>query len=268
RPGVSTLQIFAELPPKKMVELADELIEGEEKTVDSKPAASPKASTSGDAKKAADGPKDGKKAVTTTTAEAETDIDEKAEEEPLPDPWKEISRPQQLDWRHQPVRIHLTGGKERYGALQLRGAGARFEVTKVVVRYPDWEKRILQKPWDKVGWILGRRTYLKRVDAPMAAISQQASFWQYRVVEREHSYAYVANCGAGSTCNEIASAFFKHYHGVGTPRVYCGALPPQITGPVRATIRIPTKEEMAAALDLSDDISFDDDDDDFDFDED
>jgi len=282
RPGLSTLQIFGELPPEKLIDDTDELVEGEKKAVDPNAEASSSA-TAADAtgvekssataavatgveKKEAGTPTDGKKVVPTTATEAETDTDETDEEEPLPELWKAISEPQQLDWRRQPVRIHLSGGKERYGALQLRGAGARFEVTKVIVRYPDWEKRILQKPWDKVGWILGRRKYLKQVEAPTAAISQQASFWQYRVAEREHSYAYVANCGAGSTCNEIASAFFKHNQGVGTPRVYCGALPPQITSPVRPTIRIPTDEEMAAALDLSDDISFDDDEDDDDLD--
>jgi hypothetical protein len=255
RPGTSTLQVFAQHPPKK-IEEEDADVEtaatDAKPTADTKPAADEKTPAADDKKPKASHADGDDDATEDDDEEVELDLE----------PWFQVSARHTLDWRKQPLRIPLTGGRERYGAIQLVGDGARFEVTKVVVRYPDWEKRVLQKPWDKIGWMLGRRKYLQQVETVPKGVTQKVAFSQYRVRGHEHGYAYVAHCGAGSTCNEIATTLFKNYHGIGTPRVYCGGTPPEITRWKKPQIRIPTEEEMAAALDTSDDISFDDDEDD------
>jgi len=127
-----------------------------------------------------------------------------------------------------------------------------------------------EKPWAKVGWVLGRRPFLKLVETPKEGVVHQVSFHQYKVKGVKGGHGYVAHCGHGGTCNIVASAFFRLYKGVGTPRVYCGKLPSMLIEPTKPEIRIPTPEEIAEAGDGDGDMEFGDDDDDEDteFDED
>ncbi len=130
------------------------------------------------------------------------------------------------------------------------------------------EKEQHEKPWAKVGWILGRRkAYLKQVEAYEPGVAQQASFNQYKVKGHKNASAYVAHCGYGGTCNMIAAVLYNIYKGIGTPRVYCGKLPKILIEPSNPVIPIPTDEEIRdadeeALEDDDDDMSFDDDDDD------
>jgi hypothetical protein len=117
-----------------------------------------------------------------------------------------------------------------------------------------WEEKKKQ-PWKKIGWILGRRKYLKQVEP---GVVYTVSFKQYKVKGQDGASAYVAHCGFGGTCNEIASVFYRGYKGIGVPKVECAALPSVLVDGVKPEIPIPTDEELAAA-DAEDD---DDDDDD------
>ncbi len=135
------------------------------------------------------------------------------------------------------------------------------------------EKEQHEKPWTKVGWILGRRkAYLKRVDEYEPGVAQQASFNQYKVKGHKNAHAYVAHCGYGGTCNMIASVLYNIYKGIGTPRVYCGPLPKILIEPSKPEIRIPTDEEIREAdeeaMEEEEDDSFFDEDDDDDDDDD
>ena len=133
----------------------------------------------------------------------------------------------------------------------------------------EFQERI-QKPWVKVGWIVGRLNWgraagneqLKMVDSYEAGVYGQAEFKEYRVKGHDNAKAYVAHCGHGGTCNMIAERFYNLYKGIGVPQVICGenAMPPVAVNPAKPTIPLPTEEELAEAED--DDYSFGDDDDD------
>jgi hypothetical protein len=119
--------------------------------------------------------------------------------------------------------------------------------------------------WRKVGWILGRRKFLKQVDTPEAGVVHQVSFRQYDVKGVKGGHGYVAHCGHGGTCNIVADALFRLYKGIGTPRVYCGKLPSVLINPTKPEIPIPTDEELAEAGGGDEEFGDDDDDDDDDF---
>lgn len=122
----------------------------------------------------------------------------------------------------------------------------------------------VQKPWVKIGWIVGRlnwgrekgKEYLLMVDKydydPEDPDQiKKVEFKEYKVKgHSDNAKAYVAHC-YGGMCNMIAERFYKLYKGIGTPRVYCGknAIPSVIHSPTKPTIPIPTDEDLAEAED-------------------
>lgn len=74
------------------------------------------------------------------------------------------------------------------------------------------------------------------VDAYEPGVAQKVSFRQYDTKFHEGGTAYVAHCGAGFTCNELAEAVLKHYPDVGSPGVYCGEVPHILDNPQSAPI--------------------------------
>ncbi|MEM9696833.1 MAG: hypothetical protein AAGA56_30130 [Myxococcota bacterium] len=133
-----------------------------------------------------------------------------------------------------------------------------------------------QKPWVKVGWIVGRLNWgrskgnelLQMVDRYQEGKVQQAEFKEYKVKGNDNAKAYVAHCGHGGTCNMIAARFLNLYKGIGVPRVYCVArnnLPKVLASASKPTIPLPSDEELAEPEDDlgdMDDLFGDDDDDD------
>ncbi|MSP25994.1 MAG: hypothetical protein EXR75_12705 [Myxococcales bacterium] len=117
--------------------------------------------------------------------------------------------------------------------------------------------------WSKIGWILARRTWLTQVENVEPGVTRQLAFTQHRVKGNPKAHAYVAQCGFGGTCNEIAAIFTHGYKGVGVAHVDCGRLPSILIEPVRPEIPIATAAELAAAdADALEELSDDDDDDD------
>ena len=124
-------------------------------------------------------------------------------------------------------------------------------------------------PWSKIGWILGRRTWLTQVETIEPGVVRQLAFFDYRVKGNPKAHAYVAQCGHGGTCNEVADVFSRIYHGIGVAQVECGALPGILVEPSRPEIPIASAEEIATAdADALEEMSEDEDDDDEDEDED
>jgi hypothetical protein len=136
--------------------------------------------------------------------------------------------------------------------LVLRGTSAqRRELSKWSIAANDHQKAAdfwamsKKLPWIKVGWVLGRRRHLQQVEAVSPGDAKQVNFRQYRVKGQEGAYAYVANCGTGTTCNAIAKSFYFTYRGVGVPQVECATLPEVLESPMTPEIPIPTPEEIA-----------------------
>jgi len=136
--------------------------------------------------------------------------------------------------------------------LVLRGTSAqRRELSKWSIAANDHQKAsdfwAMSKklPWIKVGWVLGRRRQLQQVESVSPGDRNHVNFRQYRVKGQDGAYAYVANCGTGTTCNTIAKSFYFMYRGVGVPQVECAALPDVLEAPMAPEIPIPTPEEIA-----------------------
>jgi hypothetical protein len=136
--------------------------------------------------------------------------------------------------------------------LVFKGTAAmRRELARWSVAENDWQKvadhweASKKLPWNKVGWILGRRRSLEAVGSVTPGNTHHVSFNQYRVRGQDGAYAYVANCGHGETCNRIAKTFLFLYEGIGVPQVECGALPEILESPFSPEIPIPTAEEIA-----------------------
>ena len=69
------------------------------------------------------------------------------------------------------------------------------------------------------------------VDEHELGVSMKLSFRQYDVANRSGATAYVAHCGHGGTCNELAKAFFAKHDDWYSPEVFCGALPETLQNP-------------------------------------
>ena len=163
----------------------------------------------------------------------------------------------------------LLGGTPRTTeAAGIKTAPDGCRHTHAILGWSTFEKAKQHKRvWKKVGWVMGRRKYLEIVDDYQPGVAQKASFRQFQVAGHKNGTAYVAECGHGGTCNQIALALYKMYKGIGTPIVYCGehALPKMLSGGVRPEIPIPSDEDLAAfdeggGDDDIDEDSFDDDD--------
>jgi hypothetical protein len=70
--------------------------------------------------------------------------------------------------------------------------------------------------------------------------------------------AYVAHCGHGGTCNDIATRYFRWYKRNGIPAVFCGPLPGILEHPTTPSIPKPDLKDYWKADSILDD---DDDDD-------
>lgn len=62
-------------------------------------------------------------------------------------------------------------------------------------------------------------------------ISRKVSFRQYDTRFTEGSTAYVAHCGHGATCNDLADFILKVYPEAGSPSVFCGEVPHILENP-------------------------------------
>jgi hypothetical protein len=69
------------------------------------------------------------------------------------------------------------------------------------------------------------------VDDYTPMVSMVFSFRQYDTRFFQGGTAYVAHCGSGATCNELAEEVLKHYPDSGSPRVYCGEVPYLLENP-------------------------------------
>ncbi len=173
-----------------------------------------------------------------------------------------------LGWANFDNQLAEAKQKKEAARAKKEAAKTRREKARWAIEENDWEEAekhweaSKKMPWVKVGWILGRRTYLKQVDSVQEGVAQQVSFRQYHVKGHDGASAYVAVCGAGLTCNEVAGVFHHIYKGIGAPQVECGPIPDVLADPAKPEIPIPTAEELAAADDDSGDVGDDDDDDD------
>ncbi len=61
-----------------------------------------------------------------------------------------------------------------------------------------------------------------------ANYSQKFSLQTFDTRFHEGGTSYVAHCGHGATCNELARAVLKQYPELGSPAVYCTVEPPHI----------------------------------------
>jgi hypothetical protein len=77
----------------------------------------------------------------------------------------------------------------------------------------------------------------KVVDTYEPGIAQKVSFRQYDTKFHQGGTAYVAHCGHGGTCNEIAEEILKHYPEAGSPGVYCGEIPHILDNPQSAPVQ-------------------------------
>ncbi len=159
------------------------------------------------------------------------------------------------------VKTAEAGCKNAYAILGWSMFDKQAAAAKTKEEKEYWEDKKKQ-PWIKVGWILGRRKYLKHVETPEEGVAQQVSFRQYHVKDKDGASGYVAQCGAGLTCNEVALVFHRIYQGIGTPQVQCGPLPAALIDPFKPEIPIPSDEELAKTDYDSSDSGDDDDDDD------
>lgn len=89
--------------------------------------------------------------------------------------------------------------------------------------------------WDAIGRAVKAQPYKWKVVAdyePM--IAQKVSFRQYETRFVEGGSAFVAHCGHGGTCNELADWILKNYPDLGSPAVYCGDVPHILDNPTSA----------------------------------
>jgi hypothetical protein len=69
------------------------------------------------------------------------------------------------------------------------------------------------------------------VETYETGVSRKVSFRQYDTKFHQGGTAYVAHCGHGGTCNELAEAVLQRYPEVGSPGVYCGEVPHILDNP-------------------------------------
>jgi hypothetical protein len=72
------------------------------------------------------------------------------------------------------------------------------------------------------------------VDDYEPGVAMRVSFRQYDV--GEGASAYVAHCGHGGTCNELAKAFFAKHDDWYSPEVFCGSVPDRLSNPRSVTL--------------------------------
>ncbi len=131
----------------------------------------------------------------------------------------------------------------------------------------EFEARV-KRPWKKMGWVVGRLNWGRKPGHEAVVMADEyepgsynsVAFKEYHVGDNDNAKAYVAHCGYGGTCNQLAQRLFRIYKGIGVPKVYCTReVPKMLHDSVRPDIPLPTDEELA---ETDDDGGGDDDDDD------
>ena len=90
--------------------------------------------------------------------------------------------------------------------------------------------------WQAIEGVVRTHPHWTKVAEYEPMVSQKVSFRQYSVKWGEGITAYVAHCGHGRTCNEVADAVLKAYPDIGSPVVYCGQVPYFLDNPSSAPI--------------------------------
>jgi len=86
--------------------------------------------------------------------------------------------------------------------------------------------------WEAIkGVITSSNGVFQLVSDDERGVSQKVSLRQYDTRFTQGGTAYVAHCGHGGTCNELAEAVLKHYPESGSPSVWCGEVPHILDNP-------------------------------------
>jgi len=89
--------------------------------------------------------------------------------------------------------------------------------------------------WEAISRVVKARPFRwKAVPDYEPGVSQKVSFRQYETRFHEGGIAYVAHCGAGQTCNDLAAELLQSYPEMGSPGVFCGAVPHILDNPTAA----------------------------------
>lgn len=84
---------------------------------------------------------------------------------------------------------------------------------------------------DAIKRLIAAHPHWQIVDEAPPIVSQKISLKIWDAKFHEGATVYVAHCGHGATCNELARAVLKNYPEVGSPTVYCGQVPHVLDNP-------------------------------------
>jgi hypothetical protein len=88
--------------------------------------------------------------------------------------------------------------------------------------------------WEAIYSVTKTRPYWEILSDYQPGVSQKMSFRQYDAKFAQGVTAYVAHCGHGATCNELAEQLLKQYPEIQNPVVYCGEVPHILDNPTSA----------------------------------
>ncbi len=88
--------------------------------------------------------------------------------------------------------------------------------------------------WEAIYSVTKTRPYWQIKQDHVPGESQSMSFRQYDAAFAQGVTAYVAHCGHGATCNELATQTLKQYPEIQNPVVFCGETPHILTNPQSA----------------------------------
>ncbi|MEM9694577.1 MAG: hypothetical protein AAGA56_18655 [Myxococcota bacterium] len=109
-------------------------------------------------------------------------------------------------------------------------ADACMRAHAVLMASPSGEDASVR--WDAIRALIERSNgRFVLVDEYEPGVAQKVSLQQYETRFVEGGVAYVAHCGAGITCNELAQEVLNRYPEAGSPRVYCGEVPHVLENP-------------------------------------
>jgi hypothetical protein len=90
--------------------------------------------------------------------------------------------------------------------------------------------------WGEIGKVVraGKGKYIV-VDDYEPGVVQKVSFRQWELKYNEGGYAYVAHCGHGGTCNDLAKEFLAKHPDWYSPEVFCGLVPGSLVNPKKVS---------------------------------
>ena len=92
--------------------------------------------------------------------------------------------------------------------------------------------------WEAIqGVVNSRRGSWTVVSDYEPGVAQKISFRQYDTKFKEGGTAYVAHCGEGATCNQLAEVVLKRYPESGSPSVWCGEVPHILDNPQSGSVQ-------------------------------